>query len=71
MHEKFGPIIGHSVKTWKAAEQIMGAPDCYRDSTPIWYYIDICTGKKPFIYKCWAENVSVLKDLYNDDGLKF
>ncbi len=25
--EKFGPIICHSVKTWKAAEKIMGASD--------------------------------------------
>lgn len=47
-HEKFGPIIGHSIKTWKAAEKIMGASDCYCDSTPIWYHNNICTGNKPF-----------------------
>lgn len=69
--EKFGPIICHSIKTWRVAEKIMGASDSYCDSTPIWHNSNLCTRNKPFVSKCWANcGVYTLKDLYSDCGLK-
>ncbi|XDV29900.1 hypothetical protein PO909_032930 [Leuciscus waleckii] len=69
--EKFGPIICHSIKTWRMAENIMGASDSYCDSTPIWHNSNLCTGNKPFVSKCWANcGVYTMKDLYSDYGLK-
>ncbi len=69
--ENVGPIILHSIKTWKASENIMGASDSYSDSTPIWHNNNLCTGNKPFVSKCWVEcGIYTLKDLYNDYGLK-